>query len=168
MSTGKNHKNERQQLRIEFDAPLYYREKLDTTSSITRDVLSSSTNNEGLSSSTTKEGLTHKFDLSNFLTKPLLHTYTPAGFNRMVLACSAKGHYRRRKPIPSPTHKTMKVYTHKYRCMNRIKHAYPRHGRIYILLHDVHYDTVGDRLHGVRYDTVGGLGGRLRHPHKHK
>jgi len=34
------------------------------------------------------------------------------------------------------------MYTHKYRCMNRIKHAYPRHGRIYILLYDVHYDTV--------------------------
>ena len=26
--------------------------------------------------------------------------------------------------------------------MNRIKHAYPRHGRIHTLLHDVHYDTV--------------------------
>ena len=38
------------------------------------------------------------------------------------------------------------MYTHKYRCMNRIKQLNPCHGRIYILLHGVHYDTVEGRL----------------------
>jgi hypothetical protein len=99
-----------------------------------------------------QRGTDYQIRSLEFPTTPLLYLYTPAGFNEWFSPAALRGTivggnlYHRQ-------HKTMKMCTHKYRCMNRIKHAYPRHGRIYILLHDVRYDTVGDRLH---------------HPHEHK
>ena len=99
----------------------------------------------GLTSTKEKTGLTTRSGLAN-----LLGNATPIFVHSCLLSTydcrlqSLRGAIVLRKPIQLSTHKTMKMYTHKYRCMNRIRYVNSRHGRIWsIYIHDLHYDTVG-------------------------
>ena len=90
-----------------------------------------------------QRGTDYQIRSLEFPNTPLLYSYTPAGFNECFSPAALRGAI-----VSGNLHNRQHIKP--WRCIHTNIGVWiesniqiPRHGRIYILLHDVHYDTVG-------------------------